>query len=201
MTAERPLALTAETGIGLFAGSVILLHRLRPDLDPATRYISEYAIGPYGKLMTAAFGALALGSGALTVALAREKTAAPRSPLGLALLGGFSAGMSVVGLCPTDLSLPGAAKTRTGRIHDLAGLIAFRSIALAMLVISHRFGRKARWRTLRLPGLALGLLGSAAYLWLHRSRRQGWPQRTFVTIFALWLALVAHRLRTAAGGQ
>jgi hypothetical protein len=201
MNLERALALTAEAGIGVFAGSVILLHRLRSDLDPATRYISEYAIGPYGRLMTTAFGALSLGSGALTVALIRPKTGAPRSPVGVALLGGFSAGMSIVGLYPTDLSLAGTPKTRIGRIHDLASLIAFRSIALAMLLVSYRFGQKARWRSLRLPGLALGLLGSLAYLWLHRARRQGWPQRSFVTVYVLWLALVARRVQAGTGGR
>src|SRR5918999_1511239 len=61
-----------------FAGSpacVVALHFVRPELDLASDRLSEYAHGPYGWLMVAAFATLGTGFGALGLALWREKRA------------------------------------------------------------------------------------------------------------------------------
>jgi len=81
------LAQVAELGIGSFAASVVLMHRLRPDLNPATRYVSGYALGPCRAVMTTAFGALGAGSLALAAAMAQGRELIPRDRLGLALIG------------------------------------------------------------------------------------------------------------------
>jgi hypothetical protein len=39
----------------IFASLIIILHFLRPDLDPPQRPTSEYAVGNYDYLMTVAF--------------------------------------------------------------------------------------------------------------------------------------------------
>src|SRR4029450_7620117 len=43
--------------------AAVLAHILRPDLNPLTRYLSEYAIGPYGWLMASAFIGLSVRIG------------------------------------------------------------------------------------------------------------------------------------------
>jgi len=49
------IASIAIVGISYFLTTVIALHFLRPDYDPASRFVSEYAVGSYGFLMTSAF--------------------------------------------------------------------------------------------------------------------------------------------------
>lgn len=44
------------------AAAVLALHVLRPDLEPASHRLSEYAIGPWGWLTTSVFAALAVAS-------------------------------------------------------------------------------------------------------------------------------------------
>jgi hypothetical protein len=58
-------------GVATFSGLVALEHVLRPDYDPRRRYVSEYAVGRYHEVMTAAFFALAGGSAALLANLAQ----------------------------------------------------------------------------------------------------------------------------------
>jgi hypothetical protein len=45
-----------------YASVIALLHVLRTDFDPGYRYLSEYARGPYGALMTSTFFVLSAGS-------------------------------------------------------------------------------------------------------------------------------------------
>ena len=63
-------ATLATTGVAAFLILVVVLHFLRPDLSPVTRFLSEYARGPYGLLMTIAILSLSLGGLALLVGLA-----------------------------------------------------------------------------------------------------------------------------------
>ena len=50
-----------------FGGTLALMHGLRPEYDPVVETVSQYAVGPYGYLMTSAF--LALGPGVVALAL------------------------------------------------------------------------------------------------------------------------------------
>src|SRR6266849_6165880 len=55
-----------------YASAIVLLHVLRTEFDPGYRYLSEYARGPYGTLMTSTFFALSAGSLALSLGLWRS---------------------------------------------------------------------------------------------------------------------------------
>src|SRR5262249_26640885 len=48
-----------------FLATVLVLHLLRRDYDPTRRFLSEFAVGPYGALMTTAFFVLGLSAFAL----------------------------------------------------------------------------------------------------------------------------------------
>ena len=66
---------TASLTIGAAAvalGALAILHLVRPDLEPSSHMISEYAIGPHGYLMTLSFAAFAISSATLFVALLRS---------------------------------------------------------------------------------------------------------------------------------
>ena len=49
------VATIALVGVAYFAVIIVVLHFLRPDLNPIRRPTSEYAVGRYGFLMTSAF--------------------------------------------------------------------------------------------------------------------------------------------------
>src|SRR6516165_6039966 len=55
-----------------YAGAILVLHVVRTDFDPGYRYLSEYAVGPYGALMTSTFFVLSAGSIALAIGLWRS---------------------------------------------------------------------------------------------------------------------------------
>jgi hypothetical protein len=211
--------LTQGGALGAALG-VLLLHPLRPDYDPARRYLSEFAVGPFAPLMVLVFLALGGALLALGVALAGTApagTAGGRSVpgalslLGAALLGISGVGMVVTGLFPTDLSLPGTAPTRTGAIHNRAAGVAFQSALAAMVVLGFGLGLDARWRPRRrwlLPAAALTAAALLAFAALYVAALwgwPGWPQRTLLGAILAWLYLTAGRLRAGrarrAGAQ
>jgi len=114
--ASTIMATAALAGIGYFTLVVIALHLLRSDLDISHRYISEYAIGHFGWLMTSAFYGLSLGSLALTIALYQRITIKGRSWLGLVLLSMWALGIMVAGIFKADLIT--APETQEGNIHS-----------------------------------------------------------------------------------
>ena len=69
---EKPvahLATVAIVGTALFVVLIAALHFLSPEFNPIERPTSEYATGPFGYLMTAAFLALSLSTWALVIGL------------------------------------------------------------------------------------------------------------------------------------
>src|SRR6185436_18104054 len=68
-----------------YASAIVLLHILRTDFDPGYRYLSEYARGPYGALMTSTFFALSAGSLAVSLGLWRSVSSKLRFVPGLSL--------------------------------------------------------------------------------------------------------------------
>ena len=86
MTTTPTLAARAAIATTLtYQALLLLLIPLRPDLDPSWHTISEWAIGPYGWLMTSAFLISALSYGALLLAVRRE-VRGQLGKIGLALL-------------------------------------------------------------------------------------------------------------------
>jgi hypothetical protein len=70
LTAIRKLPAIIALGAGAgFVVLLILLHILRPDLDPSWRFISEYAVGRFGYLMIIAFLTLSAGYVSLFLAI------------------------------------------------------------------------------------------------------------------------------------
>jgi len=81
------IATVAIVGGAYFSVIIVVLHFLRPDLNPLRQPTSEYAVGPYGFLMTSAFLSMGLASFALVIGLYQGVSQPARSRIGLALLG------------------------------------------------------------------------------------------------------------------
>ncbi len=183
-------------GYANYVLATLLLHLVRPELNPLAHSVSEYAVGRYGWLMTTGFLGFALGSLALAAGLYWGVPRAGRSLPGLVLLGLNGVGVVVVALFRTDL--PGAAPTAAGLIHVAASLVAFPSLVLAIGLLSWKCRRAEVWREYfplawRLTWLVVPLF--VAYFFGATSPLVGLLQRLFIASTLAWLALTAARLR------
>ena len=194
-------ARTALAGSAFFGLSIVALHWLQPDLDPMTRAISQYARGPYGPLMTAAFVASGLASFALSLALAGQGTSrAGRVFLTVAGVGG---GMSA--LFPVDAD--GAPDTITGSVHQIAGLGTFVSLIVAALLLTRGFGSNTRWRSFQRTSFVATALMLCGFVFVFAANAVdsldgtfGLAQRAFIASAIAWQLLVARQASVRAGG-
>lgn len=176
---------------------IALLHGLRPDVDALARVTSEYAVGPYGFLMTSAFLALSVALAVLGMGLTRALSTPARSAPGIVLL--FLAAIAIVAAAffPVDV---GAVRpiTAEGRVHRIAAILAFASMTLAPILLARQFGRHPHWRKLgRIGGVVgvTGLLGFVAIqLVLLERGLAGAAQRVILALVIVWMSAVALRL-------
>jgi hypothetical membrane protein len=196
------IATIAIVGIAYFLIAVVALHFLRPDYDPVSRFVSEYAVGSYGFLMTSAFFGLSLGSLALVIGLYQGVPRSGRSWIGLVLLGIWGVGILIAGIFPTDLR--GAPETLSGNIHDRASVLSFFSLITATILLSWRLKHDERWRPFHRSALILALLILATFIGFFLTvdtELVGLSQRIFIVTFLIWLLLTAARLRFVTIGS
>ena len=198
--ALRVLALLAIVGIAAFLLSLAALHFLRPDVNPVLEPMSNYAVGPYGFLLTAAD----IGSGlaALSLMFGLYLGIAPRgrSYVGLFFLGVYGVSALLAGFFPIDV---GGEVTTVGTIHNIVGNIAFFVFPIAAILLSLGMGKDEQWRSFRRTALAvsfaavltviLTIVGSNIGLF-------GVTQRIANVTALVWMLVVALHLRSVARG-
>jgi hypothetical protein len=194
---SRMTAIIAIFLEGCFALAVIGLHFLRPDYDPSRRFISEYAVGPYGVVMRLAFFCLSAGSLALVISLYISIPRSARSYTALILLFSWSICVFVAGIFPTDLV--GSAETSSGNIHDQASLIGFVSIVLASFFLL-RFRKDEKWKKYHRSSLLLSVIILVTFLAFMASIIMeftfiGLIQRLFIILVLSWLIITARRIQ------
>jgi len=192
----------ATTAIACFTYAVLallLLHILRPDYAPAHHFISDYAVGSYGWVMTTWFLAMSCGCLMLLLGLVRSGPNLVAARIGALLLGVASIGSVVSAIFPTDVRLP---ETTTGEIHFVSFLVNIGSIVLAIVLLSVSFGSQPRWRPYRRTALILAALVVLAvvlqFLTLHKGAPYGLANRFAVTMLLAWLLATSIRLRAVA---
>jgi hypothetical protein len=128
----------------------LLLHLLSPEFNPATRFISEYALGTYGYLLTLGFVALGLGSIFLVMVLLQvESTHGIAWKTGLLLLSLWGLGVIADGFFPIDQGVEPV--TMSGEIHLMAAMIAFLSLMISSLLLSLQFLKKPSFQKIARP--------------------------------------------------
>lgn len=152
---SRPdlLSIIATTGVVAFIIVVIVLIIVRQDYNPVKRYLSEYAVGPYGWVMQIAFCLLSLASFALALGLWSKGFDSGRSQLDIILLGIWSGGGFVAGIFPVDLQ--GTPLTFVGAVHLVSSSIALLSLFVAMVVFGIKFRKDPSWVGISLPAVVL----------------------------------------------
>lgn len=190
-------ALIAMGGIMYFVVAVVALHVLRPELNPISHAVSNYAIGPFGFLMTSAFFTLALSEFALALGLARSLTTSRGALLSMLLLNLAGAGMVFTGIFPGDVKSLHPPATTTAVIHWISASISFLSLMIATFLLSNCYKTDVRWQSFHHLAfvlavtivLALGMFGILAIAgWV------GVGERIYIATSVLWLLLASIRL-------
>ena len=186
--------------LAYFVVIIAVLHGLRPDVDAMARVTSEYAVGPYGVLMTSAYFILGLALASLGVALARALPASPRLSAGVSFLFLGALALGVAAFYPVDV---GAARpvTPTGWVHRIAAVVVFGSLSVAPLVLAGPFRRERGWAgAARLGEIvgALGLLGFIGIQLVFLERGLGGAaQRIILALVVTWMTVAALRVTAA----
>ena len=175
---------------GSFALVVIVLHIVRTDVDPLTRGVSRYAVGPHGYVVNGAFLLLALAL--VETGIGFRRVAPNVGTIGVWLLWASAVGMALVALFPLrSADSPGAENLP----HQLGGMIFFLATAAATVVLSRATGRLTvvAWSiaavvTVYFLSIGVRPLGLAGI--------RGLLQRACFAAIVTWLVLV-----NAAGGR
>ncbi len=193
----------AIAACALFTYAIVALaalHVLRPDLDPASNFVSNYAVGPYGWVMSTFFIAFSLGICSLVAGLGARRRGGALGRVGFAALLVAAAGLIVAAIYPTDL--PGGPYTRSGDIHELSFKVNVAGILLGVLCLSAALGADPAWRGHRRTLWALAALVAMALVIQFATLRKGLPygiaNRFFVVVVFAWMGFVADRLRRSA---
>jgi hypothetical membrane protein len=195
------LALLAIVGIVDFLLNAAVLHFLRPDVNAVLEPISNYAVGPYGFLLTAADIGGSLAALALTFGLYLSIAPPGRSYVGLFLLGLYGVSVLLAGIFPIDV---GGEATMAGTIHNIVGNIAFFGFPIAVILLSLGMGKDERWRSFRRRALALSLLVVLTVILTIVGSNFGIgfgvTQRIANVAALVWMLAVALHLRSVAQG-
>lgn len=196
-------ATIAIAGVACFFVTVVVLHVLRPEYDPARRVMSNYAVGAYGFLMIIAFLALAMSEFALALGLYRGMMPASQSQVGMILLGIAGMGTLLAALFPTDVTPDDSPVTTVGVIHILASVSGFLCLLGAMFLLSRRFKKDEQWQSFSRPSAALARAALLAFIVFLVIQAMALPiggiaQRMLIATFLLWILLTAARLRALA---
>jgi len=195
MTSSHSLELAAAGAAALWLIVILLLHFVRPELDPRTRMISDYARGPHGWIMQFAFFCMALSCGALAAAL----WALPSPGSALLILCGV--GFAAAGVFVTDpVSLTQKAQTRSGALHVLFAFAVIVVFPIMATVVDIGVAGKVtsiparHWMTAlsALPWGGFLLFICAALISGRRPRTPlGYFERFLVLAYTLWLVAIA----------
>jgi hypothetical membrane protein len=165
----------------------IALHVLEPEFDPRFQFMSDYAWGAYGWLMTTTF--FVLGLAVLTVAIGvrhvHDSSRGARIGFGLLIVGAL-----FVCLAGVFRGFP---------LHDVASAIAIPSFVMAALFLSWSFRHAAEWQVIH-PAtflIAVGMFAAVASMVVDVGM-PGLQQRAFLGLLLLWLSIVVHRFATIA---
>ena len=185
-----------------YAAVIALLHVLRTDFDPGYRYLSEYARGPYGAVMTSTFFVISAGSLALSLGLYRSVASKLRFVPGLVLWLTMACAIFLAGVYTGDLQ--GTPQTRIGRIHEQMGMIAFPSATVALLLLSLALRWEKGWRSVWRPAMLLSVIALGSFLVVDRFGQMGLgglDQRIFLAVMLIWMWIVGRRMLVIAKGD
>ena len=191
MKHTKTIALISISCCLLFFLIIFSLHFLRLDKNMLTCFVSEYAVGNYGWLMTMAFYSLAFAAALLLRGLQLNIKS---SKIGSITLGIFCLGILLAGIFPSDV--PVFPPTPHGLIHALAALIALICLGISMIAWGVDFKKNQHWKSSAKTSLFFGVI-SLVLLIVHIASPvtlKGLTQRFLLVWDIGWLLLVSWKL-------
>jgi len=142
MSPEKAISVTAaKLSFAAAAACLILLavlHVIEPEFGPSWRFVSEYAIGHYGRVMTLSFLAMAISCVAL-FATVRSQVRTIGGKIGLVLLLANAVGFAIAAIFTTDpITASKEVLTTHGKLHEV-GYLLKRSGRLSKSGLNLRF--------------------------------------------------------------
>lgn len=201
----RPLRIFGFAGLlgaSVFAGSLILLHLTRTDIDWTRHYVSDFVNGRLGWIFVV--GAIAHGAGnlGLTLGLHKSLDPDPRRAGAVLLFGLAAAGFIVAALFSIDPA--GRSPTPVGLVHRAVVSAIFPLELAALFLFSAAFARHPRWRRHQRPSLALATVAAVAaagfLLAVLLNRLPGLAERLALASFLAWELWVSVQLARSASG-
>jgi Protein of unknown function (DUF998) len=174
----------ALVGVAMFVVTVVALHLLQPNYQPAQQLMSELALGRYGGAMILAFSGLALAVFGIQVAVAAAGASwGFRVLLLLASLLFVSSGVFPLG--------------ETSEIHIGAIAGAFVLSVLAMYLFPSSAGQASVLAPRALSWTLAAGVAASVFLG-HSVLPMGIGQRLAAACLLLWLGILGWRLRATA---
>jgi len=183
----------------LFLVLLAALLILKPEIDPAWRFISEYAIGRHGWLMSIAFLSMAACCVGAVLALWSQLGIGGRIGAGFLLIGAL--GLTLAGIFTTDpITTSMDTQSTSSQLHGL-GAILGDGVPLGATIITLSLLRNKAWRAARGWLIAILALMWIVYAWFMMSMPAdghfgpevaiGWPSRMLMVSYCLWFLVTA----------
>lgn len=120
--------------------SLVVLHVSPTGYSPVHDAVSNYGVGRYAWGYRTQVVTIGAAAGLEALAFARDATA---GAAGIVWLLVYAVSRVAIAWAPTDL--PGAERTRTGRVHALLAVVAFTTIAVATSTIPNDLQGETLW--------------------------------------------------------
>jgi hypothetical protein len=148
LTLSSAIAARISLALAIFYAALLLsLHFIKPELDPRWNFISEYALGENGWIMTLTFIALAGSLASLFFAI-RSQVKTVAGYIGLVLLLLAVTGMTIAAINPMDpMTTAPENATASGKMHELGATLDWTPVAA--LLISFSLIRIHTWIPIR----------------------------------------------------
>lgn len=175
--------------VGYYVVVGIALHFLEPEYDPRYQFMSDYAWGAYGWLMTTTFFVLSLAVLTVAVGVRNVHQSSRSARVGFGLL--------VIGALFVCL----AGVFRGFPLHDIASAVGIPSLVMAALLLSWSFRKAGGWQSIHRGTflIAVGMFAAVASMIVDVGM-PGLQQRVFLALLLLWLSIVVHRLVGVSAG-
>jgi hypothetical protein len=182
--------------------SLAALHFLSPEFDSSWRFVSEYALGSYGWVLSLMFLSLAVSCVSLFFAI-RPYVRTIAGKIGLAFLLLVATGLGMAVFFDVNHAL-----------HGLAAMIGIPSSPIAAVLISVSLARSQVWSSWRrlllwtanLNSISLALMTAAIFIGLSQTGGEfgpgvlaGWPNRLYVVTLGGWLMAAAWQAARITG--
>lgn len=205
-TSVKSINSISESAIRIILASAILflillaaLLMLKPEIDPAWRFISEYSIGRYGWMMSIAFLSMTASCIATVIALWSQVRLGGRIGIGFMLIGAL--GLTLAGLFTTDpITTPLDAQSTNSQLHGL-GAVLGDGVPIGAMLITGSLIRNKSWRPARWWMIGILVVMWIVYAWLIMSMpvdgnfgpgvTVGWPSRLLMVSYCLWFIVTA----------